>query len=512
MSVRRRKDAGPPSELPPELGHRAGSRGEQLYNVLTSLVPSSVLVIDRNLRVVSANGHAHWKLRRSLGDMRGKSLDQVLPRLLLEKTDLPNRIQWAFQTLLDVRLKRMTYREPGGSLRVFYYSIVPIVDEGSADEAIFVLEDATDRTRLSEEIHQAERRLASVVDSASDIIVSTDAEGRILSWSHAAQASTGYALQEVKGRFLYDLLATEDQPLLKAGYRDCRCLERLWDPEWSLRSADGREIPVCWAFSAMKGEGGTVAGIVAVGRDLRERRRMEAEVLHAQKLAALGVMAGGIAHEIRNPLAVCSAAAQFLMEDDLSPEMTRECAERIVRGIHRASFIIESLLRFARPSAQENLVRLDLAAALVEAIGLAANEGRAHKVNVIRRLPGKPVCIKGDEDMLEHMFLNVFFNAFKAMPEGGTLHVSLARKNGKAVVAIRDTGGGIPKENLDKIFDPFFTTSPVGEGVGLGLSLCYSIAKQHGGCIDVESVEGAGSTFTIRLPLAPAQAGPPEIP
>ena len=271
--------------------------------------------------------------------------------------------------------------------------------------------------------------------------------------------------------------------------------------ELDLKTRNGGRIPVAWIFSPMKDHLSQTAGVVAVGRDLTERRKFQAQLLQSQKLAALGVMAGGIAHEIRNPLAVCSSAAQFIMEDDTSPQFRQECAQKIHTGIQRASMIIENLLRFARPSVKTDLKEIDLSFLLEETISLITNQALIQKIELRSHLPAHPILINGMEGLLQQAFMNLLLNAIKAMPDGGVLDITLGRTNGEALISISDTGHGIAVEDLDNIFDPFYTTAPAGQGSGLGLSICYSIIKQHFGTITVDSKEDKGSTFFVKLPI-----------
>jgi len=244
-------------------------------------------------------------------------------------------------------------------------------------------------------------------------------------------------------------------------------------------------------------------GIVAVGRDLTEQRKIEAQLLQSQKLASLGVMAGGIAHEIRNPLAVCNSAAQFLMEDDLDPDFQKECAAKIRAGIQRASIIIENLLRFARPSAGDiNMTKVNIISLLEETLTLISNQAKIQKIIIQTEFPQNPLLVNGFASLLQQMFMNLFLNAINAMPDGGSLNINVANPNTQVAISVADTGCGIPKPDIDNIFDPFFTKTSVGKGTGLGLSICYSIVKQHFGTIEVDSVEGKGSNFTVRLPLS----------
>ena len=271
--------------------------------------------------------------------------------------------------------------------------------------------------------------------------------------------------------------------------------------EWDLVTKPGALVPVAWMGSAMKDDVGRVVAIVVVGRDLTERRKFEAQLLQSQKLAALGVLAGGIAHEIRNPLAISSSAAQFLLEDPDDPEFRRECAEKVQAGIQRASVIIENLLRFARPGARTDMEPVDLVPVVRDAAALVANQAGLQQIRMVVDLPSQPVRVDGVTSMLQQVFMNLILNAVNAMPEGGFLRVRVERSGAEAQVRVADTGDGIPAGEMGKIFDPFYTTRPVGQGTGLGLSICYSIVKQHSGAIEVESVEGRGSVFTVRLPL-----------
>ncbi len=158
-----------------------------------------------------------------------------------------------------------------------------------------------------------------------------------------------------------------------------------------------------------------------MGRDLSERRKLEAQLLRSQKLAALGVMAGGIAHEIRNPLAICLAAAQFLDDDDIGRELRKECVDKIQTNIHRASVIIENLLKFARPAPTTAMTEVDLSGILKDTVTLVANQAKLQKVAVVLESPDRQVTIHGNADLLQQVFLNLFLNAINAMPDGGIL-------------------------------------------------------------------------------------------
>ncbi len=476
-------------------------RYRQLYEMLLEAIPSSVLLIDRDLRIVSVNRNFLEKNRRSLADTIGHRLDQVFPAIIIDQMDFPGRIRQVFEQGRPTRGERMTYRAPGIPLRIYYYSILPFSWKGGVELAMLLMEDVTEQVRLSEEVRRVERHLASVVESAQDIVLSTDLEGQMLTWNTAAERLSGFTLQEVRGQNFFDFCAADDQVEMERVFANLQAGKDVQMAEQDLKTKDGGRIPVSWIFSPMKDHLSHIAGVVAVGRDLTERRKFEAQLLQSQKLAALGVMAGGIAHEIRNPLAVCASAAQFIMEDEVTPEFRKECAKKIHAGIQRASMIIENLLRFARPSVKTILKEIDLSSLLEETLSLITNQARIHKIELRAQLSPEPILISGVEGLLQQAFMNLFLNAIKAMPDGGVLGIALGISDSEAWVSISDTGHGIAPGDLNNIFDPFYTTAPAGQGSGLGLSICYSIIKQHFGTITVDSEEGKGSAFTVRLPI-----------
>jgi len=476
-------------------------RYRTLYDMLLEAIPSSVLLIDRDLRIVSVNRNFLEKNRRTLADTIDRRLDQVFPAIIIDQMDFPGRIRQVFEKNLGIQGERMSYRAPGIPLRIYYYSILPFAWQGVVELAMLLMEDVTEQVRLSEEVRRVERQLALVVESAQDIVLSTDLDSRILTWNTAAEKLSGFSLHEVRSQNFFDFFEGRDQEELGHVFANLRAGQDARLVECDLKTKNGGRLAVSWIFSPMKDHQSQTAGIVAVGRDLTERRKFEAQLLQSQKLAALGVMAGGIAHEIRNPLAVCSSAAQFIMDDEISPDFRRECAEKIHTGIQRASMIIENLLRFARPSVKSDLKEVNLTALLEEIVSLVSNEARIQKIELQTQLPPELVLINGMEGLLQQAFLNLLLNAIKAMPDGGVLRIALGISQGEAWASISDTGHGIAPEDLNNIFDPFFTTAPAGKGSGLGLSICYAIIKQHFGTITVDSQEGKGSTFSVRLPI-----------
>jgi len=486
---------------------------ERLYHMLLASIPCSVLLVDCQQRVVSANQNFLAKARVTEAQVIGRQLQDAFPPGICQHLHLRERITAVFCTGATIKGEQMVYRAPGLSTRTYYYSLIPFRPAGTIEYVMLLMEDVTEQIRLGQEARQAERHLASVVESASDMVVSTDVTGRVLTWNAAAESVTGYPESDVRHRYLYELAAEAQRAALAEVLNQAHREDRTDPIEVEFVSRQGDRVPISWVLSPMRDLDGHVAGLVAVGRDLTERRKLEAKLRRSEKLAALGVMAGGIAHEVRNPLAIISSAAQLLAEKNLSTEVQRECAQSIFRATQKASSIIESLLRFARSSDQRVLARLDLVPVVAEALALVGHALHTGRIRLVWQPPGGAVWVRGDAALLQQLVTNLALNAVNAMAErGGALRVSLTQTADQVVLEVADTGKGIPRTDLPKVFDPFFTTMPIGKGTGLGLSISYAIVQEHEGKIDITSVEGAGTTVTVALPPDPTAPAMESIP
>jgi len=234
----------------------------------------------------------------------------------------------------------------------------------------------------------------------------------------------------------------------------------------------------------------------------RARQRVQTELLQARKLAAIGQMAAGAAHEINNPLAIVSGNTQMLLKKEEDSDK-REVLEAISRQCDRMARIVNDLLGYARPSPPA-LEQIDLEAFIKQLAQKARKRVADTGIKLEVVLPDRIPKISADGDQLEGVFDNLISNAEYSMRErGGGLKLILDGdySDGFAKISVSDEGHGIAPEHIDKVFDPFFSTKEVGEGTGLGLSLCHAIVKAHGGKITVSSRKGKGSTFTVFLPL-----------
>ncbi len=355
---------------------------EQLYTMLLDAIPSSVLLIGPDMRIVSANRNFLEKSQRTRTNTLGYKLEKVFPPVIFEQMDIGKRMREVIETNQPAKGERMTYRAPGVPTRIYYYSLLPFSSREKVEGVILLMDDVTEEARLSEEMRRVEGHLASIVESANDLILSMDRKGRIQTWNGAAERISGYSAAEARERDFTDFCTAEDRKEIQEIFPRIETWKGARMKECLLRTSRSTFIPVSWVFSPLRDSSDQTVGIVAVGRDLTEKRKFEMELLQSQKMAALGVMAGGIAHEIRNPLAICYSSAQFLMEEEGLPEFPRECAEKIYKGIQRTSAIIESLLKYSYPSSRPRFTLVNIVPLIKETLALITHHAKIHKIEI----------------------------------------------------------------------------------------------------------------------------------
>jgi PAS domain S-box-containing protein len=374
---------------------------------------------------------------------------------------------------------------------------------------------------LARSLDEARRRLLqeseyarNVIQSITDGIIGLDRLSRIRTWNRAMAERYGIPESEVLGRDLFEAFPNLDREGLRGELERLLTGERR---EFTLRHFEhetqrrGRVILNIRA-NALRGPTDEVEGAVLAIEDVTERMALEQEVQQAEKLAVVGQLAAGIAHQIGTPLNVISGSAEYLMMGWGTEKPRPQELEIIVSQTDRITKLIQQLLNFARPARME-FQPLKLNDLLGEVLGLT--EHQIAKERIVVRTDFQPDLpdIAGDANQLEQAFLNIVINAWHAMPEGGTLTLrtrpvpagSRPRRAGRPApagveVTIADTGTGILPEDVPRIFDPFFSTKGVGKGTGLGLAISRRILDDHHGTIQVASEVGRGTTFTIRLP------------
>jgi len=259
----------------------------------------------------------------------------------------------------------------------------------------------------------------------------------------------------------------------------------------------------------------STVGTIVILEDITRRVELEEQLQISEKMASLGLLAAGVAHEVNTPLTGISSFTQLLLEGADPDDPRTRLLEKIERQTFRAAKIVNGLLNLSRPVSASGgeLAPVDLNTVVNDVLSLLEHQFALQHVKVRRELHATPVIVSGFEHKLQQVFLNLFLNAKDAMPKGGWLSVTTGARNDRAVVEVADTGSGIPSEYLTRIYDPFFTTKSIGHGTGLGLSITYGIVREHQGSIDCESMVGQGTRFVLDFPhesaAAPAKASAP---
>ncbi len=333
-----------------------------------------------------------------------------------------------------------------------------------------------------------------VVTSLPVGLIATDKDGRIAFYNSAAERITGLDLAQARGKDPDSVL-----PRHFCGLKESLDLgESIFEKEMECEFTENRIVPVSISASKIINEEGQFIGQVLIIRDLGEVRRLQEEIRRKEKLAAIGGLAAGVAHEIRNPLSSIKGIASYYKSKFEDGSEDKEMAGVMIEEVDRLSRVISELLEFARPT-KLNRKPSDMNELLKHSTRLVEQEAAAKNVDIQLNLISDPVEADVDPDRLTQCFLNLFLNALHAMENGGRLTVSSSTGvNGNVAIDIKDNGSGISAEDLSKIFDPYFTTKP--KGTGLGLAIVHKIIEAHQGQIKVRSTMGQGTVVSIALP------------
>lgn len=358
----------------------------------------------------------------------------------------------------------------------------------------------------------------NLIESSMDGIVGCNADETVVVFNRSMEAISGYACAEVRHQFSLPQFfhSAEEVAFRQALAEESRGgAGRLFLYQTTLRGKDNPEIPVQLSASVISDRRGGETGMVLFVRDLRELRRLEremedqAKILHQDKMMSLGRLAASVVHEINNPLAgvlnYCRLMLRIVKRGNPTPENLRKFTEYLTlveSETGRCSEIISGLLTFSRKSPAE-FGPVDVNSLVERSVLLGRHKLDLSNIRVETDLPEALPAITGDFNQLQQCLINLIFNAIDAMPKGGVLRLSAAADppRNRLTLSVRDTGLGIPEENLPHIFEPFFTSKAEGYGVGLGLSTLYGIIQHHNGDVDVESAEGKGTTFFLHFPI-----------
>ena len=414
----------------------------------------------------------------------------------------------------------MPFRTKTGERRWWAITAVKLSD----DRVLGFCNDITERRRAEEELRMSETRYRELVENANSIILRMDSEGRLSFFNEYAQLFFGYAAENVLGRSVVGTIVPETDSAgrdLKAMIADIGQRPELYaSNENENMRRDGTRVWVAWTNKPFYNEAGEVNEILCIGNDITERkqaeeekRQLQAQLLHAQKLEAIGTLAGGIAHDFNNILAAVIGYADMARENAAEGTMMAKDLNQILKAGHRAKDLVKQILAFSRQTKTEASILYP--AVIVKEVVKLLRPSLPSTIaieSVIDQQAG-PVLI--DPTQLHQILMNLCTNAFHAMEEkGGALSLSLKKVSFDAStlptaaspgdyieLAVGDNGTGIPEDVRHRIFDPFFTTKGAGKGTGMGLSIIHGLVGASNGFIVVDSTPGQGSVFRVYLPV-----------
>jgi len=369
--------------------------------------------------------------------------------------------------------------------------------------------DVTERRQIEHRLHQQREFARRLVDCFPDMILAVDCAGAFTFASPNIKENLGYEL----GQGFHDEISAavhqEDIPPLTEAFRSLvEGRQNFVALEFRVRHRDGEWRMIRAHLSPLQDEQGEIEGVVASGRDVTNLKRLEAQLIQSEKLAAMGQMLAGVAHELNNPLTAILGVTELLRDHEGSDEVTRRQLDLAHRQGRRAARIVQNLLDFSRPASPQKKL-LDVASVLERALQLHEHSLRRHKIVVDYEAEPALPPVLGDANQLVQVFLNLVVNAEQAIcevRESGRIQIRASASLGRLVVVVQDDGAGIRAEDRPRIFDPFFTTKRPGGGTGLGLSICASIVREHAGTIEVDTSPGEFTEVRVVLPRAASVA------
>ena len=491
---------------------------EQKIDLLTEHTREGLLMADENQRVVYLNTPMAEILRQSKQQVLGKHLGEILTSQHLHMAlELSNRVEQGqeretrFCSLLDLPHK-------GDKPRVFE-TCMAVSRLGTKVLTCLYLRDLTERVRIERELQKTNAFLHNIIQSSVDGIVVVDIKGVPIIFNEGAERILGYQAEEIIGnpenfrRFYPPELAAEMMQRMRGD--EYGQADKLNTTRLTFINKNGEEVPVNFSATIIR-ERGQEVGSVGIFSDLREilkvHQELEAtqhQLVQAEKIASLGRMAAGVAHEINNPLAGILIYAELLAREVEQTTPIRENVEIIINQTMRCQQIVNRLLDFSRQSLGQKRL-FDVNEALRACVDLVSHQAFFHNIKIEQDLDPELPQIIGDPGQLQQVFTNLLLNGADAMGGSGMITITSrpAGPGNGVVLQFTDTGCGIPPEIRDKIFEPFFTTKPPGKGTGLGLSIVYGVIQRHGGSIEAYSPPGGGTIFTVTLPLESEDQGP----
>ena len=402
-----------------------------------------------------------------------------------------------------VRTREVKLRRKDGKAAVFLDSSRAVWDTaGNIIRYQGTLVDITERRKMERQLAQQEEFRGRLLESFPDLILVVDLEERYTFVSSRARDLLGYQPQDMLGKKISEL--DDHSPELASLYHDVVSGSQVFgSAEYGARHRDGTWRTMRASGSQLVDADAKISGVIISVRDITVERKLEQQVVQSERLAAMGAMIGGVAHELNNPLTSIMGVSE-LLQDTETNETSRKQLAMLQQQARRAAEIVQNLTYFSRPPAPGKS-RINLVEVVERTLNLHAYSLRKNNITVdFLKESGLPYAM-GDPHQLMQVFLNLIVNAEQAIREArdkGTLRIRLGKGDKSVWVSFHDDGPGIPKENLASIFDPFYTTKRPGRGTGLGLSICKSVMKEHNGSVEAANSPGGGAVFTVTLPVS----------
>jgi PAS domain S-box-containing protein len=449
-------------------------------------------LLDANPALVSILGYATKEELLAL-DPGQLNLDSKQPPVLGRAADDRG----------GVRAREISLRKKDGNAAVFLESSRAVWDDaGKLIRYQGTLVDVTERRKLERQVARQEEFSRRLLESFPDLILVVDLEERYTFVSSRVRDLLGCPSEDLLGKKISE---TQGQsPELVALYRDVVAANQgFGSAEYGARRSDGSGRTMRASASQLFDADGKLAGVIVSVRDITTEKKFEQQVVQSERLAAMGAMIGGVAHELNNPLTSILGVSE-LLQDSQSTDAARKQVAILQQQARRAAEIVHNLTYFATPPTPGK-TRVNLGDVVERTLNLHSYSLRKNNITVdFAREPGLPY-VQGDPRQLMQIFLNLILNAEQAIREArdrGTLRIRLGTTGQSVWASFLDDGPGIPGEILGSIFDPFYTTKRPGRGTGLGLSICKSVVKEHNGTVEAANVPGGGAAFTVTLPAA----------
>jgi PAS domain S-box-containing protein len=444
-------------------------------------------------------------LARMLGyEKREELLDRPLSEFLLlpEEWEAEQR-ELAFSDAINGH--EVTLRRRDGSAVTCLHAAARIRDSaGRIRRHQGTLVDITERREIERRLHREQEFARRLVESFPDLVIAADREGRYSFVSPRSKELLGFTPEEMIGMSLGARMDQRDRKEVRVLF-DCLLAGRANEGsiEFLTERKDGEMRLFRATASPLLDNAGHIEGVIASARDITEAKRMEQQLIQTERLAAMGQMIAGVAHELNNPLTAVLGVTELLRDSQVDSGMRRQL-ELAHRQARRAAQIVQSLLSFSRPP-QPRKSCVHLSDLIQRSLQLHEHSLRTNRIVVdFVPKPGLPAVL-GDASQLTQVFLNLIANAEQAIREfrdHGTLRIRIGNLGDRVLATFQDDGIGIRREILPKLFDPFFTTKRPGRGTGLGLSICLAILREHNGQIEAQPLADGGSVFTVSLPIA----------